>query len=135
MEVLNINLKRSWFALVWKTIYIMIITTVSGATYSAILLSNQVLDSEKLAAYAGCKVQVTSVFVRSNSLKEGFYFLPDGRIVKEPEYGYASCISYSDVEAWKSLNQDGRVYVLECGRDKDGDEFYSGRTPLAASLA
>ena len=23
MEVLNINLKRSWFALVWKTIYIM----------------------------------------------------------------------------------------------------------------
>ena len=23
MEVLNINLKRSWFALVWKTMYIM----------------------------------------------------------------------------------------------------------------
>ena len=23
MEVLNINLKRSWFALVWKTVYIM----------------------------------------------------------------------------------------------------------------
>ena len=113
----------------------MIITTVSGNDYSAILLSNVVLKNDKLAAYAGCNVTTTSVFVRSNTLKDGFYLLPSGSIVKEPPYGYASCVSFSDVEAWKCLNQDGRIYALECGRDKDGDEFYSGRTPLVSSFA
>ena len=112
----------------------MIITTVSGVNYNAIFLSNQALNTEKLAAYAGCKVKVTSVFVRSSALKDGYYFLPDGRITKEPAYGYASCVSFSDVEAWKEVNNDGRIYALECGKDKDGDEFFSGRTPLASCL-
>lgn len=132
---MNINLKRLWFALVWKTIYTMIITSVIGINYNAIFLSNSVLNKEKLAVYAGCKVSVTSVFVRSSTLKDGFYFLPDGRSVKEPAYGYTACISFSDVQAWKTVNQDGCIYGLECGIDKDGDEFYSGRTPLASSLS
>lgn len=113
----------------------MIITTVSGNGYSAILLSNSILNNEKLAAYAGCKVNVHSIFVRSSMLKDGYYFLPDGRIVKEPSYGYTSCISYSDVQNWKEVNKVGRVYCLECGTDKDGDEFYSGRTPKESSLS
>lgn len=112
----------------------MIITTVSGNDYNAILLSNSILNNEKIAAYAGCKVNVHSVFVRSSMLKDGSYFLPDGRIVEEPPYGYASCVSFSDIEAWKCLNQDGRIYARECGVDKDGDEFFSGRTPLASCL-
>ncbi len=115
--------------------YIMIITSVSGTNYSAIFLSNKKLSVEKLAAYAGCKVRVTSVFVRSSTLKDGFYFLPDGSITKEPTYGYCACISFQDVQKWKSLNKDGRIYCLECGIDKDGDEFYSGRTPLVSSLS
>ena len=112
----------------------MIITSVIGTNYSAIFLSNKKLSREKLATYAGCKVNVQVIFVRSNSLKEGFYFLPDGSITKEPTYGYCACISFQDVQEWKSLNKDGRIYVRECGIDKDGDEFYSGRTPYENEL-
>ena len=107
----------------------MIITSVIGINYNAIFLSNSVLNKEKLAVYAGCKVKIESVFVRSSTLKDGFYFLPDGRIVKDYPYGYAACVSFDDVQAWKTVNQDGCIYGLECGIDKDGDEFYSGRTP------
>lgn len=113
----------------------MIITSVIGMNYNAIFLSNSVLDVEKVAAYAGCKVKIESVFVCSNTLKDGFYFLPDGRIVKVPAYGYASCVSFRDVQKWKKINKDGRVFGLECGIDKDGDEFYSGRTPLTSELS
>ena len=59
----------------------------------------------------------------------------NGRMVKEPAYGYSSCVSFQDVQEWKSLNQDGRIYARECGKDKDGDEFFSGRTPLVSSLS
>ena len=113
----------------------MIITTITSADYSAILLSNVVLNNDKLAAYAGCNVTTTSVFVRSSMLKDGFYFLPDGSMVEKPKYGYSSCVSFQDVQAWKNLNENGRIYALECGIDRDGDEFYSGRTPLASSLS
>lgn len=112
----------------------MIITSVIGANYNAIFLSNKKLTKEKLAVYVGCKVNVQVIFVRSNSLKEGFYFLPDGSITKEPTYGYCACISFQDVQKWKSLNKDGRIYGLECGIDGDGDEFYSGRTPTEDEL-
>ncbi len=112
----------------------MIITSVIGTNYSAIFLSNKKLTKEKITVYAGCKVNVQVIFVRSNSLKEGFYFLPDGSITKEPTYGYCACISFQDVQEWKSLNKDGRIYVRECGIDKDGDEFYSGRTPYKNEL-
>ena len=112
----------------------MIITSVIGTNYSAIFLSNKKLSREKITVYAGCKVNVQVIFVRSNSLKEGFYFLPDGSITKEPTYGYCACISFQDVQKWKSLNKDGRIYGLECGIDKDGDEFYSGRTPHEKEL-
>ena len=112
----------------------MIITTILGDNYSAIFLSNDTLSEEKLAAYAGCKVQVVSTFVRSRSIQEGFYFLPDGSIVQVPPYGYCSAVPFSDVQAWKELNNDGRVYGRECGTDKCGDDFYSCSTPLASSL-
>ena len=44
MEVLNINLKRSWFALVWKTIYIMRTNFdfISGLFNNAVQTSEQV---------------------------------------------------------------------------------------------
>ena len=112
----------------------MIITSVIGINYNAIFLSNKKLSVEKVAAYAGCKVKIESVFVCSNTLKDGYYFLPDGRIVKDYPYGYASCVSFKDVRGWKTVNQDGCIYGLECGIDKDGDEFYSGRTPHEKEL-
>ncbi len=81
----------------------MIITSVIGINYNAIFLSNKKLSVEKVAAYAGCKVKIESVFVCSNTLKDGYYFLPDGRIVKDYPYGYASCVSFSASETGESV--------------------------------